>query len=201
MSSTSLHSLKPFCDELTQFVSAPAFLSGKTSETSRTFDLGKCTVSWRVVDLSEYIKCISSPGEESPVQWFQEQILDEIRGVSISINGYCNCDSQVQEMTWPAGDLIQEQIINSPRTRAFAQEIADDPQAGVDYETAIDSIFHCISNHFNAIMDTRMLTRSKRFAPLEVLFHAYCAGLLPFGWDPETNTILCLRPSSANRHD
>lgn len=201
MTVTSLDSLKPLTEELIQMVSSPAFLSGKTSETSQTFDLGKCTVSWRVVDLSEYVKCINSPDEKSPLECFEEQILDEIAGISTAIYGYCNCDPEESEITWPADELIQKQIITSPRTRALAQEIADDQQAGVDLETAIDSIFNCISIHFTAIMCARVLTSSKRFAPLEVVFHAYSAGLFPFGWEPETNTLLCVRPSPANRED
>ncbi|WP_417388407.1 hypothetical protein [Gimesia sp.] len=197
MTTTNLDALKPLADELVQFVNSPAFLSGETRDDSQTFDLGKCTVSWQVVDSTVFAKCIHSPDEKSPTECFEEQILSEIAGVFTSINGYCNCDPEVLEISWPAGDLIEKQIINSSRTRALAQEIADDPTGKVDLETAIDAIFQCISNHLGAIMDTRLLTRSKRFAPLEVLFHAYCAGLFPFGWDPETNTILCVRPSSS----
>ncbi|QDT82049.1 hypothetical protein Mal35_55400 [Gimesia maris] len=201
MSSTNLLSLKPYCDELTQFVSSPAFLSGETSEESQAFDLGKCNVSWRVVDPVEFIKCINSSDEESPRQCFEEQILGEISGISTVIYGYCNCNPSIYEIIWPVDELIQKQIINSSRTKALAQDISNNPIGNVDYKTAIDSIFHCISHHLGVILNARMLTRSKRYAPLEVLFHAYCAGLFPFGWESETNTILCLHPSSANRNN
>lgn len=182
-------------NEVVDLVKSSKFLSGETSEKSQVFDVGSCVVSWKVVDHSEYITCINSENEETAFNLFESQILAPSEGCSIKITGYCDCSEEISNTIFPIFEELEKIIINTPQIRSLANQVHKDHSCTQDLETIIDHLFQCISNHFKAIIECRILTLSKRFVPLEVLFQAYSVGLFPFGWNPKTNTILCLRPS------
>jgi len=83
---------------------------------------------------------------------------------------------------------------DSDRVMELAQKVyAEDASIG-DLEETHYQILSSIWEHFESLIAARMLTLSRRYAPVEAVFTAHKLGLFPWGWDYETDSILCLRP-------
>lgn len=184
--------LKTLCDlvrEVIDLARSGRLLAPTTDEASRSFNNGRTILSWRVVEISEFIAITELNGE-----WSSYRELEELISKVETAYHFFSSHSPPEEgdIVGNAIDQVVKGINADTNVSLFAKELWEVEKHGIAAET-LSHIRTCIARHFAGLIYGRALSLSKRFTPLEVLLDAYQAGLFPFGLDWETESILCLR--------
>lgn len=189
MPEVDLDKLRDLVQEVIDLACSGHLLVPTTDDTSRSFDNGRTILSWRVVEISEFIASTDLNAE-----WSSYRELEELISKAETAYHFVSSHSPPEE-----GEIVSsaiDRVIKGINTDANVSQFAKEVWAVEKNSGAAETLSHirtCIASHLAGLIYTRALSLSKRFTPCEVVLDAYRAGLFPFGLDWETDSILCNR--------
>jgi hypothetical protein len=93
-------------------------------------------------------------------------------------------------------ETVRQLVVASANTYNVGKKMYGIDSRGMDLDKVVAHFQLTIIDHLSTVIDTRVLTLSKRYAPAEAIFTAYQQGLFPFGWDWDHDSLWCLDPST-----
>lgn len=167
------------------------FLSNHTSYSTRVACSGKKDVHIRIVSNEQYLQDIDIHNESSACVELDEGTISSIE-LSFFNFSYHDMHDNFQHASDEATRL-SNLLMENDKLRVFATQFAA-TQSTIDPEELYSHIISRPILHGTAILYARVILMGRRYAILEAVLEAYKDGLLPFGWDLETDSILAIRP-------
>lgn len=191
-----IQQLMALIEEVADVLNSSSLLNGSETKNFHEISFGDNRVyGWKVVDLSDYLSSINIENEDTPYLDLNE-ILGQVRSSYHFFRSYSPIHVTDEAIEKNGFGQIHKLISSSNNAQRFIDILyrADDQKQ--DRAQYLDHVLNTASNHFHAILYSRITTLSRRFPVTESLLDAYASGLVPFGWSYDDDCVLCVRPTA-----
>jgi hypothetical protein len=188
--------IQEYLDEIKTVMESNSFLSGtdKSSTVSIAYgDDSSRQCQCKIKSLDVFFDCISTSNQVTAYTRLEEDIIEPVNCAYVYLSNYTS--RQVEDYISNAIELITKSTAENPNMTLLLDFISKGRIFSANKLLSLHNhVVSAISRHIGVIIEARVLTFSKRIIPIELLLEAYRAGLYPFGWDFEDNSLFCLNP-------
>ncbi|MCG6155824.1 hypothetical protein [Rubinisphaera margarita] len=153
------------------------------------------SAGFSIVTLNGFHSDLDLQDDESSLVMLRRSVMDKVDGMFMMISG--SGASHLEKDLSTVRNKLQVSNEVSSRISIIAKKLEQIENSvggaltGVYFERCIQITLRA---HFESIVKIRMLTSGTEFVPLEAVLHAYRQGLLPYGWNADTDRVLCVNP-------
>ncbi|MGL4942987.1 MAG: hypothetical protein ACRC46_07335 [Thermoguttaceae bacterium] len=190
-----LKTLEDLINEVREVVESHSFLRGNEIAHSFSIDTDRTVLEGRICPLEELIDAVSTVKDETPYTVLDDFIISVVARAYNGLSYYFpeNQDAFVE-------NSIAKIVGIADRSQNEIDFVDSLPYKWKSSDSKVSFLSHIrvtVSGHIAAIIQARVLTLSRRFAPTELLLKAYKFGYYPFGrsdGDGSPPTLLCYNP-------
>lgn len=187
--------IQQLVDEVVDFFLSPQLLSLSSRSEPSDFHCAERTVGIRVCSAEQYVNDINTENNDSFCEDLDERMLATMETWAYMFQEF-SLDTELQ-VARDKQDKVGEMLGSHNAIRLLAEEVASQTDA-----FPFDEIHNHVAGRVGVLCEqicaARVLTGGRRYGLTEALFKAFTDGLLPFGYDASSGSIVCLRPSAVS---
>lgn len=189
--------LNELIDEVCDFFTSDRLLQPMATEAPVSFPCFRKPIGMRVTSLKEFVADIDARNPKSACQELDEEILGgTLETMWFDLKGF-----QIYGEFGVAREIIDrlyEDMRSNTRlvelTRRIAEEAFPYCSDTIDFDDLYGVVFGRPGVHADRIITARTIMMGRRYGITEALFEAYKNGLMPYGWDIHSYSLVCISP-------
>lgn len=169
------------------------FLAGGCTSNNLSFQHEDGQVAFDIRQVSDWFMCTDAHNDDTQFVKLNDLLIDVKKSrVALHILG----PRKLEHELLGYHEAIRQKVVSSKNVRVLGSKLFDINHRGMDIDEVIGHVHLTIISQLSAIVDARALTLSRRYVLGEAMFAAYQNGIMPFGWDWDSESLWCLDPAT-----